>query len=186
MPVNIHGNQYVTVAERVQALHEDKEIKGKPLTITSEFIPNGEMIVCRATVIIGENTFTGTSAANPAKAIEKQSPYEVAETSAIGRALGFAGYGIVEGIATADEIVKATSTPTQTPPPQPVEKPSERQIIGMITEPQRRAIFAIKNSLGMTDEELKYKFRIEHTADLTSKRASEIIEELKKMQEAAK
>jgi hypothetical protein len=39
------------------------------------------------------------------------SPYEVAETSAIGRALGFAGYGIVDGIATADEMVKADNDP---------------------------------------------------------------------------
>jgi hypothetical protein len=107
MPVIIHNNPYVTVAERVQALHADKKIEGKQLTITSEFLPNGEMVICKATVKIGENIFTGTSAANPMKAIEKQSPYEVAETSAIGRALGFAGYGIVEGIATADEIVKA-------------------------------------------------------------------------------
>ncbi len=54
-------------------------------------------------------TFTGISAANPAKTIEKQSPYEVAETSAVGRALGFAGYGVINGIATADEIAKTPS-----------------------------------------------------------------------------
>ena len=53
------------------------------------------------------NLFTGISAANPNKAIEKMSPYEVAETSAVGRALGFAGYGLVDDIATADEMVKA-------------------------------------------------------------------------------
>jgi hypothetical protein len=105
MPIQIHGNQYVTVAERVQALHET--VTDKPIEITTEFIPNGSAIVCRATVKIGANTFMGTSAANPSKSIEKQSPYEVAETSAIGRALGFAGYGVVDGIATADEVVKA-------------------------------------------------------------------------------
>ena len=105
MPVNIHGNSYVTVAERVQALHED--LKDRKLEILTEFLPSNGMIVCKATVKIEDNIFQGTSAANPAKAIEKQSPYEVAETSAIGRALGFAGYGIVEGIASADEIVKA-------------------------------------------------------------------------------
>lgn len=105
MPVNIHGKQYITVAERVQALHED--INGRAVSITTEFIPNGEAIVCKATVKIGDSIFQGTSAANPNKAIEKQSPYEVAETSAVGRALGFAGYGIVEGIASADEMMVA-------------------------------------------------------------------------------
>ena len=109
MPVLIHNTQYITVAERVQALHET--IKDKTISITTEFLPNSDLVVCKATVKIGDNVFNGTSAANPSKAIEKQSPYEVAETSAVGRALGFAGFGIVEGIATADEMVKAISDP---------------------------------------------------------------------------
>lgn len=104
MPINIHGNEYVTVAERIGALHE--KYSDKEISITTEFIPSNSLVICKAKVRIGANTFDGTSAANPAKAIEKQSPYEVAETSAIGRALGFAGLGIVEGIATADEIAK--------------------------------------------------------------------------------
>lgn len=105
MPVDIHGKMYVTVAERVQALHAEKS--DRAVSITTEFLPSNNMIVCKATVQIGDRIFTGTSAANPTKAIEKQSPYEVAETSAVGRALGFAGYGIAEGIASADEMIKA-------------------------------------------------------------------------------
>lgn len=104
MPVDIHGKQYITVAERVVDLHET--IKDKVVSITTEFLPITDMVVCKATVTIGEAVFTGTSAANPNKTIEKQSPYEVAETSAVGRALGFAGFGIVEGIASADEMAK--------------------------------------------------------------------------------
>lgn len=105
MPVDIHGKQYIKVAERVQALHET--IKDKTISITTEFLPINDMVVCKASIRIGDNFFTGTSAANPSKTIEKQSPYEVAETSAVGRALGFAGFGIIEGIASADEMVKA-------------------------------------------------------------------------------
>jgi hypothetical protein len=113
MSINIHGKEYITVAERVKAIHAS----GKFFDITSEILSNDPVIV-KATVKIYENdgdsyyilnylTFTGISAANPDKTIEKQSPYEVAETSAVGRALGFAGYGVVDGIASADEIVKA-------------------------------------------------------------------------------
>lgn len=102
MSINIHGKTYITVAERVAEAH--KELK--ELTITTEVLFQ-EPVVIKATVTTLKGVFTGISAANPSKAIEKMSPYEVAETSAIGRALGFAGYGIVEGIATADEIVKA-------------------------------------------------------------------------------
>lgn len=101
MPINIHGNEYAMVHERVFAAHDHQE----KLSITTECVLH-EPVLFKATVITQKGTFTGWSAANPAKSIEKQSPYEVAETSAVGRALGFAGYGIVEGIATADEIAK--------------------------------------------------------------------------------
>jgi len=100
--IKIHGKNYVTVSERVQALIESKQ----EYSITTEVITHTPVLI-KATVTIGENVYTGHSAANPAKAIEKASPYEVAETSAIGRALGFAGFGIEEGIASADEIAKA-------------------------------------------------------------------------------
>jgi len=42
--------------------------------------------------------------------VNKTSALENAETSAVGRALGFLGIGIVEGLASADEVVKAGST----------------------------------------------------------------------------
>ena len=93
------------VAERVQQAHEALQ---EGFSINTEVLSH-DPVVIKAVVTIGENEYTGISAANPNKAIEKQSPYEVAETSAVGRALGFAGFGIVEGIASADEITKATS-----------------------------------------------------------------------------
>jgi hypothetical protein len=105
MSVTIHGKEYITVNERVQEAHEALE----KLDITTEVLYQSPVVV-KATVVTKKGTFTGISAANPTKPIEKMSPYEVAETSAIGRALGFAGYGIVEGIATADEMAKADPT----------------------------------------------------------------------------
>lgn len=112
--VNIHGKEYITVAERVQEAHKDNLFE----SLNTEVL-NDNPVVIKATVTIKGKTYTGISAANPLKAIEKMSPYEVAETSAVGRALGFAGYGIVDGIATADEIVKAEAKV------QPVQETSE-------------------------------------------------------------
>lgn len=103
MSIKIHGKEYITVAERVELAHEEKDF----ISLETEVLQHTPVVI-RATVKTKEGLFTGISAANPAKAIEKQSPYEVAETSAVGRALGFAGYGIVSGIATADEMKKAT------------------------------------------------------------------------------
>jgi len=102
MTIQIHGKHYVTVDERVKAAHE----ACKTLSISTEVLPIADKIVVKATVVTEKGTFTGISAANEAKTIEKQSPYEVAETSAVGRALGFAGYGVINGIATADEITR--------------------------------------------------------------------------------
>lgn len=105
MPIKIHNKDYVTVAERVSMAHEDLKNTDE-FSITAEVL-SIDPVVVKATIKTDHGTYTGISAANPTKAIEKQSPYEVAETSAVGRALGFAGYGIGEGIASADEINKA-------------------------------------------------------------------------------
>lgn len=103
--IQIHGKNYVPVSERIKQIHHDLE--DTAFSIETELIPHPTAVIVRAKVTIGERVFTGISAANPSKAIEKVSPYEVAETSSIGRALGFAGYGIDEGIASAEEIEKS-------------------------------------------------------------------------------
>lgn len=104
-PILIHNRQYVTVAERVTEAHKDLD----KISITTEVLSQNPVVI-KATVTTKKGIFTGISAANPAKSIEKQSPYEVAETSAVGRALGFAGYGAVDSIASADEIHKSQQT----------------------------------------------------------------------------
>jgi hypothetical protein len=99
MSIKIHGKEYITVSERVIEAGKDF------ISSDSEVLCHNPVVI-KVTVTTPKGKFSGISAANPAKAIEKQSPYEVAETSALGRALGFAGYGIVDGIATADEMKK--------------------------------------------------------------------------------
>lgn len=91
----------MTVAKRVELAHKDGID-----AIETEVLQHSPVVVVKATVKVKGKTYTGISSANPAKAIEKSNPYEVAETSAVGRALGFANYGIIEGIASADEMVK--------------------------------------------------------------------------------
>lgn len=103
--INIKGKNYVPVSERVKAVHE--AMQEEPFSIETQLIVEAlPAIVFKATVTYFGCTFTGHSGANPGKAIEKASPYEVAETSAVGRALGFAGFGIDTGIASAEEITK--------------------------------------------------------------------------------
>lgn len=100
--VSIHGKDYMTVAKRVEIAHID----GLESVVT-EVLQHTPVVVIKATVSTKKGQYTGISSANPLKSIEKSNPYEVAETSAVGRALGFAGYGIIEGIPSADEMNKA-------------------------------------------------------------------------------
>lgn len=102
--IRIHGRDYMTVAGRLEMAHKASK---KSLSIVTELLPIQDQVVVKATVTTDKGVFTGISAANPAKQIERTSPYEVAETSAVGRALGFAGFGTDSSIATADEMVKA-------------------------------------------------------------------------------
>jgi hypothetical protein len=107
MSINIHGKDYITVAERLQKLHS--EFPEGLINITTEVLFT-DPVVIKATLVCPRGTFTGISAANASKQIEKESPYEVAETSAVGRCLAFANYETTNGIASAEEMQKIPIT----------------------------------------------------------------------------
>ena len=163
MSVNIHGKEYVTVAERFT------EAKKFIKSISTEVLYQ-DPVVIRATVVTDKGTFTGISAANPAKMIEKASPYEVAETSAVGRALGFAGYGAVESIATADEMLKATK-----------ETEPVKSVIKKATPFQLKKIFTLLPLKGKTKEGIYKAYNVKSLTELEINQASAVIDKLEKM-----
>lgn len=126
--IKIQGKDYVTVAERILFFNETYP-EG---SITTELLskPEDDRIVVRATVhvpvpvappqatgvvtgAIGfyrgqERTFTGHAQEKVGDGyINKTSALENAETSAVGRALAMMGIGVIESIASVDEITKA-------------------------------------------------------------------------------
>lgn len=100
--VIIHGKEYMTVAGRIELAHE----KCAKLNIQTEIV-SAQPLIVKATVTTDKGSFTGHSGSYEKGIIEKSSPLEVCETSAVGRALGLAGFGLIEGVATADEVIKA-------------------------------------------------------------------------------
>lgn len=104
--VQIHGKEYMTVARRVELAREQEALESVETEVLSH-----DPVVIKAKVTIKGRTFTGISSVNPesGKTIERENPYEVAETSAVGRALGFAGFGLLESIASADEVARAVA-----------------------------------------------------------------------------
>lgn len=101
--INIKGKEYVPVVERVKELHK---IDAKA-QISTDVVEFGERISVKAIVTLGDGrVFTGHSQAVYKDGMMGDVALEIAETSAVGRALGFANIGLLEGIASADEMRK--------------------------------------------------------------------------------
>ena len=106
MPVNIKGKMYVTVNERVQMLHQSDKME---ISLNTEILHDtDESIVMKATLEVDGCVYTGIAQEKKGSTnINTTSAYENCETSAVGRCLGFAGFGSVESIASADEVTHA-------------------------------------------------------------------------------
>lgn len=130
MPVLIHGKEYITVAERITAAGDDL------IGVETEVLFQ-DPVVIKATITTKKGKFSGISAANPSKSIEKESPYEVAESSAVGRALAFAGYETTNGIASAEEMKKIFTEPQKDFTFKNVQEPDDMQKM-MLSEPCRK------------------------------------------------
>jgi hypothetical protein len=103
--VLIEGNEYITVHERLQMVHNNHEkvsieteivsIDQRSVTVRAVLKINGDIYTAHASEVFGSTEINETSA------------LENAETSAVGRALAFAGYGITGSVASADEVIAA-------------------------------------------------------------------------------
>lgn len=104
---DIKGKQYAEVPQRVKAfrmLYPAGRISTNILSIE-----NG-VVIMQATVSDSEGNVLATGYAYEKEGstfINKTSYIENAETSAVGRALGFAGFGIDTSIASAEEVTNA-------------------------------------------------------------------------------
>lgn len=106
MPVNIHGKQYMTVAERVNDFRRDNP----DYTLKTKLIQSDDVIVIMKAVIKnvdGRTIATGyAEERRGATQINRTSALENCETSAIGRALAAFGLGGTE-YASANEVQNA-------------------------------------------------------------------------------
>ena len=123
--IKIQGKDYVLVSDRVIYFNENYP-RGQIIT-TLLSNPGDKNVIFKAVVIpdIAEITEKGEKRYFVAHAqevvgegfINKTSALENAETSAVGRALAFMGIGVVDSIASIDEIAKAEkhqSAPSKT------------------------------------------------------------------------
>lgn len=104
---DIKGKGYIEVNQRIKAFRQVYPTG----TITTEIISleNG-VVMMKATVLddTGETLATGLAYEKESSSfINKTSFIENCETSAIGRALGFCGFGIDSSVASAEEVENA-------------------------------------------------------------------------------
>lgn len=106
-PIDVKGKQYAPVTERIKAF---RMIHPEGGIITEIVSIEGGVCVIRATVTTAEGHVLGTGTAYEKESssyINKTSYIENCETSAVGRALGMAGYGIDGSMASAEELLNA-------------------------------------------------------------------------------
>lgn len=119
--IDIKGKPYVTVAERVKYFNDAFNNGSINTELISDY--DSKLIVVRATVYpdgrdINSRRFTGYSQAVIGDGmVNKTAALENCETSAVGRALGFMGIGVIDSIASVDEINKATGSQGNYPEP---------------------------------------------------------------------
>jgi hypothetical protein len=112
--VDIKGKKYILVSDRVLAFNEMYP-KG---SIIAELLsaPDAQRVVVKAIVHPNddenERVFTGMAQEIIGEGfINKTSALENCETSAVGRALAMMGIGVIDSIASVDEINKAQTSP---------------------------------------------------------------------------
>lgn len=105
--VDIKGKSYAQVTERVKAFRSI--CPGGTITTEVLSLENG-VVTMKATVTDEDGSIIATGMAQEKESssfINKTSFIENCETSAVGRALGFAGIGVDGSMASAEELVNA-------------------------------------------------------------------------------
>jgi hypothetical protein len=130
--IKVSGKDYITVAERVRLVTDGAGYS----IVDADIFPLLERWFYRVRIKIEDRTYIGTAEIKfgARSGADASAPVECAETSAIGRALAFAGIGVVDGIASADEVARqnapeprqqaAKPTPAPVPPSAPVDADS--------------------------------------------------------------
>ena len=156
--------EYMTVAGRIKEFTDLHKKQNKKFKFTRYFETDSQgNIICHAKVysqIFG--TVEATAAAYGKTIVDKTNPYENAETSAYGRCLGFFGIGIIENIASYEEVKDILENETP------------------ITPSQLSYIYKLKSQKGILNEEfkrlIKERFSKDELKTLTKAEASKLID----------
>lgn len=169
---------YMSVDGRIKMAFDEHKAKGARLQIQTQFDtePVSGQLLCRAEV---SSELLGTATAH-ARAflngggVDATNPLENAETSAVGRALGFLGYGLYgTGIASAEEVIQAQTMRDS-------HDGSEQALALEERPPTERQVAFLRDLLeraGKTEEEIEAEVASLSTSREASARISQLRED---------
>lgn len=124
--IKFKGKLYVQVADRVSYFNQEYPNGSIQTQLVSDV--KDDRVIVKAIVSPEPNrVFTGYSQArwdDTSSFVNKTSALENAETSAVGRALAMMGIGVIESIASMDEVNKAQITS-----PQPFKQTNTSEVV---------------------------------------------------------
>ena len=187
--VNIKGKDYVMVNERIKEL---KRLYPDYSIVTEIEHLEDKMCVIKATILDAEGNPKATGHAYEREGstpINRTSFIENAETSAVGRAIGFMNIGIDTSICSAEELAIAISqqeTPEQIAERklngEAVELPTGEDFAKAMKSASTQQITMIKTiceRIGQPMDNICKKYKVKGLDDLSPEQATEIIEKLK-------
>ena len=163
--VDIKGKDYIDVSNRVKAFRMC--YTGGCIETEKVSNENG-LFIFRAKIFNEEGKLlaTGTGYEKESSSfINKTSYIENCETSAVGRELGMAGFGIDTSIASANEVLNAIANqnaPTKAPTQSKQNTPSRSKVL---SEDQIKALYEVSEAAGYSKARLvalvKAKYKCE-------------------------
>lgn len=146
--VNIKGSQYTLVKDRV--LHFNETYPNGAIVTELLSNPDAERVVVKATVCPdvdkpARHFVDHSQAVIGDGMVNKTAALENASTSAVGRALAMMGIGVIESVASADEIHKAGASASNHGA-SPNRVPSDKQLY---------LIRSLCKQLGLAEDEVE-------------------------------
>lgn len=179
--VNIKGKEYAEVSQRIKAFR-----MCYPEGSINTYIVSNENGVCiiRAEVLTDQGKVLGTGTAfeeQTASYINKVSFIENCETSAVGRALGMAGFGVDVAVASAEEMTNAEAQKEAVENAEPRQEDVEKM---KITDVMVEALSKKIVDDNINRDKLLKLYKVKAIADLTMKKFRNINENWDKIKES--
>lgn len=172
---NIKGKEYAEVPQRIKAF---RMLFPLGRIVTDIVKLEGDMVVMKASVYIPNPTgdyiliATGLAYEREKGMINSTSVIENCETSAIGRALGIAGFGIDTAVASAEEVSNAIAQQEQNAVES--KKITPEMVAGLLTEAKEH---------NLTAEDVCAAYKVSSMNDLTMAQMAQIRRNWKKLTE---